>query len=162
MACRLVGDNLLSEPMMVCCQLDPEEHISMKFYLKFKSFHSRKCIWKCCLQKWRPSCLSLNVLSLFLRSKNSVDKLSALGPVMTWCHQVTSQRLSSLGHNKINQYGMAKSVIVLTHWGWYKMAANFLTFLNTISWMKIFKFWLRFHWSLFPRVQLTIFQHWFR
>ena len=31
-----------------------------------------------------------------------------------------------------------------------------------ISWMKMYKFWLRFHWCLFPRVQLTIFQHWFR
>ena len=28
--------------------------------------------------------------------------------------------------------------------------------------MKIYKFRLRFHSSLFPRVQLTIFQHWFR
>ena len=27
--------------------------------------------------------------------------------------------------------------------------------------MKISALWLRFHWSLFPRVQLTIFQHWF-
>ena len=26
----------------------------------------------------------------------------------------------------------------------------------------IYKFRLRFHWSLFPRVQSTIFQHWFR
>ena len=30
------------------------------------------------------------------------------------------------------------------------------------SWMKIYKFGLRFHWSLCPRVQLTIYQHWFR
>ena len=28
--------------------------------------------------------------------------------------------------------------------------------------MKMYKFLLRFHWSLFARVQLTIFQHWFR
>ena len=28
--------------------------------------------------------------------------------------------------------------------------------------MKIFTFWLRFHWSLLTRVQLTIFQNWFR
>ena len=28
--------------------------------------------------------------------------------------------------------------------------------------MKIFGFWLKFHWSLFPRVQLTISRHWFR
>ena len=25
-----------------------------------------------------------------------------------------------------------------------------------------FEFWLKFHWSLFPRVQLTICKHWFR
>ena len=50
MACRLFGDNPLSEPIMVYCQLKPKEHISMKFYLKFKGFHSRKCIWRCCLQ----------------------------------------------------------------------------------------------------------------
>ena len=31
-----------------------------------------------------------------------------------------------------------------------------------ISSMKMFEFRLQFHWSLFPRVQLTIFQHWFR
>ena len=62
----MFGDKPLSEPVMVYCQLDPREHISMKLYLKFKSFHSRKCIWKCCLQKWRPSCLGLNVLITLL------------------------------------------------------------------------------------------------
>ena len=35
----------------------------MKFSSKFKHFYFRKCIWKCCLPKWRPSCLHLNVLS---------------------------------------------------------------------------------------------------
>ena len=66
MARHLLVDNLLSGPMMVYCQLDPEEHISMKFHLKFKSFNSRKCIWKCRLQKWRPSCLIVNVLNLLM------------------------------------------------------------------------------------------------
>ena len=43
------------------------------------------------------------------------------------------------------------------------MAAIFqTTFWNGFSWMKMFNFRLRFHWSLFPRVKLTIFQHWFR
>ena len=51
----------------------------------------------------------------------------------------------------------------LTHWGRDKMAAIFqTTFSNAFSWMKMFKFRLRFHWSLFPRVQLIILQHWFR
>ena len=35
-------------------------------------------------------------------------------------------------------------------------------FSNAFSWMKMFEFRLKFHWNLFPRVQLTIFQHWFR
>ena len=33
---------------------------------------------------------------------------------------------------------------------------------NAFSWMKILEFLLRFHWSLFLRIELTIFQHWFR
>ena len=33
---------------------------------------------------------------------------------------------------------------------------------NPFSWIKIFEFRLKFHWSLFLRFQLTIFQHWFR
>ena len=34
--------------------------------------------------------------------------------------------------------------------------------LDEFSWMKMYNFPLRFHWSLFLMVQLTIFQHWFR
>ena len=45
MACRLDSAKPLSEPMPTYCQLEPKEHISIKFYLKFKYFHSRKCIW---------------------------------------------------------------------------------------------------------------------
>ena len=51
----------------------------------------------------------------------------------------------------------------LTHWGRDKMDAILqTTFWSTFSWMKMFEFRLKFHWSLFLRVQLTIFQHWFR
>ena len=50
----------------------------------------------------------------------------------------------------------------LTHWGRDKMAAIFQkTFWNAFPWMKMYEFRLQFHWSLFLRVQLTIFQHWF-
>ena len=42
MACRLFGAKPLSEPMLPYCQLDPKEHISVKFYLKCDSFHERK------------------------------------------------------------------------------------------------------------------------
>ena len=43
-------------------------------------------------------------------------------------------------------------------WGQDKMT----TLSNTFSWMKMLEFRLRFHWSLLSRVQLTVFQHWFR
>ena len=33
---------------------------------------------------------------------------------------------------------------------------------NAFSWMKMFEFRWRFHWTLFKRVHLTIFQHWFK
>ena len=57
----------------------------------------------------------------------------------------------------------AQSVTTLTHWGRNKMAAVSQTALsNAFSWMIILEFRLRFHWSLFLRVQLTIIQHWFR
>ena len=46
MACQLFGAKPLSKSIMAYCQLDLMEHISMKYYLKFKSFHSRKGIWK--------------------------------------------------------------------------------------------------------------------
>ena len=44
-----------------------------------------------------------------------------------------------------------------------KMAAISQTlYSDAFSWMKMYKFQLRFHWTLFLRVQLTIFQYWFR
>ena len=51
----------------------------------------------------------------------------------------------------------------LTHWCRGKMAAIFqTTFSYEFSWMKIFESWLKSHWSLFLRFQLTLFQHWLR
>ena len=48
-------------------------------------------------------------------------------------------------------------------WGPNKMAAiSQMTFSKAFSWMKMFKFRLKFHLSSFLRVQMTIFQHWFR
>ena len=51
----------------------------------------------------------------------------------------------------------------LIYWGWEQMAAIFqMTFSNGFSWMKMYECWLKFHLSLFLRVHITIFQHWFR
>ena len=43
---------------------------------------------------------------------------------------------------------------LLTHWGRDEMNnISQTTFSNVFSSMKMFEFWLKFHWSLFPRVQ---------
>ena len=65
-------------------------------------------------------------------------------------------------------YGGFKSTCVdghttLTHWDRDSMTAfSQTTFSHAFSWMKKYEFQLTFHWSLFLRVKLTIFQCWFR
>ena len=64
MACRLFGAKPLSKPLLGYYQLDPKERTSLKLYSKYKTFHSRKCIWKCRLSEWRTFCpgkMSFNV-----------------------------------------------------------------------------------------------------
>ena len=52
---------------------------------------------------------------------------------------------------------------LLSHLLLDKMASVSQTiFSDAFSWMKIFVFWLKYHWSVFLSVQLTITQHWFR
>ena len=68
--------------------------------------------------------------------------------VMDVCHENPQHFLSSF---------------TLTHWGRDQIDAILQTTLsNAFSWMKILEFRLRFHWSLFLWVQLTIIQHWLR
>ena len=43
-----------------------------------------------------------------------------------------------------------------------RLRQNWHHFTNAFSWMKMYEFHLRFHWSLFLRFKLTIFQHCFR
>ena len=81
MGCRRTGDKPLCEPMVVYCQLYHNEHISMKYYLKCKSFYSGKWKWKCRLPKWRPSCLGLNMLrDTILQCFNVKEQINLLMP----------------------------------------------------------------------------------
>ena len=74
MACCLFGTKPLSEPM-ICCQLDPKVHISMKYYLKFK-FSFKKMPLKTASVKWQPFYLRLHVLKL-----NSLGRYSSMTSV---------------------------------------------------------------------------------
>ena len=47
MACRLLGDEPLSKPVVKYRQLDHLEQSSPKSSSKFIYSHSRKCVWKC-------------------------------------------------------------------------------------------------------------------
>ena len=64
---------------------------------------------------------------------------------------------------KLSRGRWVNCVCHLTHWGRDEIDEILqTTFSNAFSWMKMYWFRLRFHWNLFPIVQLTIFQHWFR
>ena len=47
---RLEDAKPLSKPMLTHCLLEPWEHISVKFCLKFEYCHSRICLWPCSLR----------------------------------------------------------------------------------------------------------------
>ena len=54
-------------------------------------------------------------------------------------------------------------ISIVTHLYLDKMAAILqMIYLDAFTRMKSLVFWLKFHWSLLLRVQLTIIQHWFR
>ena len=47
---------ILSHTNGWCCDLRHTEQIPVKFESAFHHFHSRKCIWVCCLPKLQPFC----------------------------------------------------------------------------------------------------------
>ena len=160
--------------------------------------------------KWRPFCLSLNVL----RSEYLVSGLGGIFTMVSWLMMVSSLvwsvhvidngeffsmispcyvvlrlelptkftakiiDIKGLFCDMVSPWLLGRCVdsqlkviigndlaiaVILTHWGRDEMD-NILqmTFSNVFSSMKMFEFWVRCHWNLFLRVQLTIFQHWFR
>ena len=61
------------------------------------------------------------------------------------------------------KYQFCPVVNVSTCRGRDKMTAIFqTTYSNAISWIEIVVFWWKFHWNMFSRTQLTVFQHCFR
>ena len=46
-ACCFFSTEPLPEPMLAYCQLDPGEHILVKFEAKYHNFHTLPCILKC-------------------------------------------------------------------------------------------------------------------
>ena len=155
-ACRLDSTKPLSEPMLTYIykyQLDPKEFISMKFYLKFKNFHSRKCIWTCRQQNGGHFVQGGLVNQIGIELKMRMNNYTHMN---LW--HIITHPCPNFNHTMAVQLNCH-----LTHWGRDKMDAILqTTFSSAFPWMKMFKYRLKFHWILFLRVKLTIFQHWFR
>ena len=172
MAWRLFGAKPLPEQMLAYCQLASLEKISKKFELEFYHFHWWKYIWRTCLPKCWPFCPGGD--ESMPSSSNPGNKVygAYMGPtgprwVPCWPHEfcyLGSHYVVQSWPNSMLFFDIIRPQCVYsTHWGRDKMAAIFsTTFSNVFSLMKMYEFWLRFQWSLFPGVQLTIFQYWFR
>ena len=110
---------------------------------------------------WSVIPISFRVSSLALGQSYDCPSASetTLKDMGKWATWIYNKLIIKPQQNKAKQ----KCLYILTHWGRGKMAAiSQTTSSNAFSWMKVYEFRLRFHWSLFLRVQLTIFQHWFR
>ena len=130
---------------------------------------------------WLMSCTFPVKLKRCMHQNLVCDK-STLVQMMAWCRQAASHHLNQMstnlclwhfmtppGHNKlmINRewlkfYRLTPSHYLNTLRSRQIDAISQTTLWNAFSWMKMFEFRLKCHWSLFPRVQLTIFQHWFK
>ena len=181
MCSHLFGAKIIYQPVLEYCQLNPQEQFTVKLELKYKDFYSRK-LSHCCpflflkaigsppspsggVNTLRPrqnrrhftddifKCIFLNAnvwipikISMMFVPKGPINNIPALVQIMACCRP---------GDKPLSEPMM----VGLTHWGQDKTdAISQTTFSNAFSWMKMFEFLLKFHWSLFLRVQLTIFQ----
>ena len=110
-----------------------------------------------CLNCWysKSNCLILNMCRNGFPPQG--DSRTMIGIMMV---MKTDTNRVALWPGFITQYPVDQYTelpyVWLTHWVRDKMAAIFqTTFSHAFSWMKMYKFRLRFHWSLFPRVQLA-------
>ena len=137
------------EPMLTFCQLNSQEPTLIDLIHKSQPSFSEICI-QIEIYTFLSGITHLKRLSTkcqpFISDHNVFNNLEDITHPLNSCHSIMSYFCGML----------------LTHWGRDKMAAFSQTTLsNAFSWMKIIEFRLKFHWSLFLRVLLTIFQHWF-
>ena len=113
------------------------------------------------IMAWTNTDLDPYIFSKENESKNIYNLViivSRLQYVQTFCQHIHAFWVQSVWNTLYEQWDWYRWCLS-THWGRDKMAGILLM---TFSWMKIYKFHIQFHWSLFVRFQLTISQHWFR
>ena len=97
----------------------------------------------------------------FIGPADLVDN-STLVLVRVWCHKATSQCLSQCWQISPMVYNFIRPQWVITlrlRQKGHHFPDNIFKciFLNKKAWIS-----MKYHWYLFLRVQITIFQHWFR
>ena len=124
----------------------------------------RKMNLKMASARWWPLCASMCYCFIYSQYNHCVAKNLTVPDrlPLTFISMVYRRNQNILGeHFRFSKFNSAWQV--LTHWGQNKMAAILqTTFSYAFSWMKMYEFRLRVHWSVFLRILLTIFQHWFR
>ena len=154
--CR-IGDKPLPEPVLTYYQLDFRKILTKTTNFSFKIMHL----------KMLPANISL---SLFDTTRPEHNVQVSLCQIMTGASVCLHVKKMLIKYRKlvISIWHFCPSSSCwfirgwLSHWGSDKIAASSQTTLsNTFPWMKLSEFRLKFHWSLFLRAQLTIFQHWF-
>ena len=137
MAC-LFGIKSLPEPMLVYCQLDSWEQISVKFELEFYHFQSRKCIWNCRLPKWWPFCPRGDELTLASNS-SSPGNVTAPGHHLNQCwFMVTETLIIPLYPTDISKCVCGKSCFQTSR---HFIQTWWVSSAFSISWEAICKLW---------------------
>ena len=102
---------------------------------------------------------SLNLFHVLLINNNH-QLLFLVATNLTKQQPQTSRREEARHPLAAPSQGIARHM--LTHRGQKMDAISQTTISSVFSWMDIFEFRLKFHWRLFVRSKLTIFQHWLR
>ena len=111
-------------------------------------------LWRHMTSPIEPMCY------LFLGYDSREINSTSYSQYVQWIPNESSSTFFGL---KTTLVSMMASFDTLTHRGRNNMTAISQTTLSIASpWMKMLEFRFEYHWSLFIRVRLTIFQHWFR
>ena len=127
---------LSTEPMLPFCQLDHQEHISIKFYSKDKHFYSWKCIKYFCPQ---------NVDHFNLIMLRNIRLNTQFIPSVPRHHWI--QSLFTI--NKTSKFHVDSHKILRYTEAWSKWIAWSRKKLSNVFQDFIILFWLQFHWSVF-------------
>ena len=114
--------------------------------------------WNYNLKKW-PSCWRVNtVLQARCQKHGWMDTLYEAMTLFLW-NISQANKIEDI----VCKSTTLESINTSIHWGRNKMAAiSQTTFRNAFSWIKRCEIWFKFHFNLFPMVQVTIRLHLFR